>query len=150
VAEKLFDLDAYCVNLAKAGTEHAEQRAFFGWLNVMQHKGVHPMARIAFAVPNGGKRDPITAARLKAEGVKAGVPDICYPLPVTWRLGPGKWHGLFIEMKKDGGSRSEVQDQWAIDLRACGFCVATCWGWRAAVQCFEDYAKGEPVAMEYK
>jgi hypothetical protein len=30
-----------------------------------------------FAVPNGGPRNLITAKKLKAEGVKAGVPDIC-------------------------------------------------------------------------
>jgi len=30
-----------------------------------------------FAVPNGGQRNKIVAAKLKAEGVKAGVPDIC-------------------------------------------------------------------------
>ena len=30
----------------------------------------------AWAVPNGGRRDPATAGRLKATGVKPGVPDI--------------------------------------------------------------------------
>jgi hypothetical protein len=30
-----------------------------------------------FAIPNGGKRNVITATKLKAEGVKAGVPDLC-------------------------------------------------------------------------
>ena len=30
-----------------------------------------------FAIPNGGKRNLITAKKLKAEGVQAGVPDIC-------------------------------------------------------------------------
>lgn len=30
-----------------------------------------------FAVPNGGKRNKVTASIMKAEGVKAGIPDIC-------------------------------------------------------------------------
>ena len=30
-----------------------------------------------FAIPNGGKRNINTAAKLKREGVKPGVPDIC-------------------------------------------------------------------------
>lgn len=30
-----------------------------------------------FAIPNGGKRNIITASKLKAEGVKKGVPDLC-------------------------------------------------------------------------
>ena len=29
-----------------------------------------------FAIPNGGKRNIITASKLKAEGVKKGVPDL--------------------------------------------------------------------------
>lgn len=142
-APKPFDLEAYCEDLAKAGTEHAEQRAFFGWLNHAQFTGKHPMARLAFAVPNGGKRDHVTAARLKAEGVKPGVPDVCYPVPLHG------WHGLFIEMKKRNGTTSEAQDDFHIDLRACGHAVATCWGWRAAVRCFEDYTAGDRVLTQY-
>ena len=30
-----------------------------------------------FAIPNGGKRNITTATKLKKEGVKAGVPDLC-------------------------------------------------------------------------
>jgi len=32
---------------------------------------------VYFAIPNGGKRNITTAAKLKKEGVKAGIPDIC-------------------------------------------------------------------------
>ena len=33
-----------------------------------------------FRIPNGGSRHPAEAARLKAQGVKAGVPDLCIPV----------------------------------------------------------------------
>lgn len=139
-----FDVEAYCAKLAAADTEHAHQRALFGWLNHMVLTQEHPMARLCFAVPNGGKRDPITAARLKAEGVKAGVPDVVYPVPRA------SWCGLFMELKAGNGRTSDDQDEWHTLLRQCGHAVAVCWGWQMARQCFRDYDAGRPVAMKYK
>ena len=39
------------------------------------------LSALLFAVPNGGRRDPVTGARLKAEGVVAGVSDLILFLP---------------------------------------------------------------------
>jgi hypothetical protein len=139
------DVDAYCDGLAKAKTEHAEQRAFFAWLQIQINLGTHPLARLAYAVPNGGERNLIVASRLKTEGVKSGVPDICWPVP------RGVFAGLYIEMKVlPGGRVSETQEQWHGDLRSVGYAVAVCWSWRDARQCFLDYATGQGVAVEYK
>lgn len=143
-ADKPFDVDAYCDNLAKAGTEHAHQRAFFGWLLKAEFLGQYPDAGMAYAVPNGGKRDPVTAARLKAEGVKSGVPDVCYPVPF------GNYAGLYIELKVDKGRTSDNQEGWHERLRRHHHAVATCWGWRAARLCFIAYNAGCPVLQEYK
>ena len=49
--------------------EHQVQKAICQYLDL---RGV-----CYFAIPNGGKRNLITAKKLKAEGVKAGVPDLC-------------------------------------------------------------------------
>ena len=49
--------------------EHQIQKAICHYLDVRNV--------MYFAIPNGGKRNLITAKKLKAEGVKAGVPDIC-------------------------------------------------------------------------
>ena len=46
-----------------------------------------------FAIPNGGLRNIKVAAKLKQEGVKAGVADLFVA------LSNGKYHGLFIEVK---------------------------------------------------
>ena len=45
------------------------------------------------AIPNGGKRNPREAGRLKAQGVKAGVSDLLLPFSSQGA------HGLWIEMK---------------------------------------------------
>lgn len=48
--------------------EHLEQKALCEWLD--WHGIGHA------AIPNGGHRHPAVAAKLKAEGVKAGMPDL--------------------------------------------------------------------------
>lgn len=56
---------------------------------------------IIFAVPNGEKRNLLTAIRLKKEGVLAGIPDLCI------LLSDGKF--FFIEMKSVKGRLSKNQ-----------------------------------------
>lgn len=138
------DVDKYCSDLAKAGTEHAEQRAFFAWLSMMATIDAYPLARLAFAVPNGGQRNVIVAARLKMEGVKAGVPDIVYPVPRS------AFAGLFIEMKVKNGAVSDAQKEWHADLRAQRYAVSVCWGWRQATKCFILYESGFAPEEHYK
>jgi len=56
-----------------------------------------------FAIPNGHKRNAITGAILKREGVVAGVADL-------FLMKANKdWHGLWIEVKYDKGKQSESQ-----------------------------------------
>lgn len=63
-----------------------------------------------FAVPNGGQRNKIVAAKLKQEGVKSGVPDIYVPV---WKL--------WIEMKREkGGALQESQKAWRDYLLGIG------------------------------
>lgn len=128
--------------IAKAGTEHAHQCALMCWAADMAV--AEPHLKLLFAIPNGGERDRVTASRLKAEGVKAGVPDLMLPVsrttyervkadlpPVVTRV--VTWHGLFIEMKKPGTGRvSEEQGKWHRDLEAQGYKVVVCFGWEEA------------------
>jgi len=60
-----------------------------------------PATYRAFAVPNGGKRDRVTGAILKREGVKAGVADI-----VIVRQGGSV---AFLEVKTNKGRLSNSQ-----------------------------------------
>jgi len=77
-------------------SEHAIQSDIMSFLD-----RVLPSSCYAFAVPNGGKRNAITGAILKREGVKAGVADI-----VILR-NPGLC--ALIEVKKASGSLSNSQ-----------------------------------------
>lgn len=75
------------------------QRACVAWFR-MQHAD---KAYCLFAIPNGGRRDKITAAIMKGEGVLAGVADLFLMVPNT------DYHGLWIEMKTPKGRASDSQ-----------------------------------------
>ena len=116
--------------------EDVEQAALFRWAAYMS--GTWPELERMFHVPNGGSRNKIEAARLKMQGVKAGVPDICLP------VARGCYHGLFIELKKrEGGRVSKEQREWVEYLDKAGYCAAVCHGWDAARALIERYMRAE-------
>ena len=82
--------------------EHRIQAACVRWFRL---KYPHLAARL-FAVPNGGRRDGITGARLKEEGVLAGVADLILLVPNA------DYHALLIEMKTPKGRQSDSQRAW--------------------------------------
>lgn len=112
--------------------EHAHQVALFAWRDRVLRQ--YPELALLFAIPNGGARSPRTAARLKAEGTRAGVPDICLPVP------RGDWHGLWIELKRPGRHAvSPVQREWLAALGAYGYRAEVAVGWDAARDVIVDY-----------
>lgn len=123
--------------IALSPLEDSQQMALFCWLAI---NAVHtPELSFAFAVPNGGKRDRVTAARLKATGVRAGVPDIVQP---TIRFVDNRWWpGLFIELKKEKGGNTRNPDQlrWAEYLKGQGYAHYLCKGYLAAREPFIWY-----------
>lgn len=71
-------------------TESEEQQTLFRW--AAMQCGKYPELALMFHVPNEGKRSKVVGGRMKAEGLKSGVPDIFLPVP------RGEYHGLFIEI----------------------------------------------------
>ena len=90
-------------------TEAQEQRALFQWAGLAEQQ--YPELKLLHHIPNGGKRDARTAANLKKEGVKAGVPDMCLP------VARGQYHGLYKE----------------------GYATKVCYGWLEAKESIEKY-----------
>ena len=106
-------------------SEHDEQVAVIEYCDM---KG-YPR----FAIPNGGLRRKSEAARMKAEGVSAGVPDLCIP------VARGGYHSLYIEMKADGGKLTDEQSEWLWRLRAEGMCAYCCYGADSAIELIDRY-----------
>lgn len=112
--------------------EHAHQVALFTWRDHAVR--AMPELRWLFCVPNGGARSPRTAARLKAEGVRRGVPDLALPVP------RGGYAGLWIELKRPGRhSVSPEQREWIAGLRDLGHRAEVAVGWLEARDVIVDY-----------
>lgn len=97
----------------KVPSEHEEAKAFFA--RVRLHEQNMPELRLLYAVPNGGDRHRAVAAKMKAEGVRPGVPDYALPVP------RGGLHGLYIELKRLDGRASREQNEWIQGLRDRGY-----------------------------
>ena len=99
------------------GVEHDEQAALFRRIDA------HPVwAELPiYAVPNGGYRTKATAAKLKAEGVRAGVPDISID------VARGDWHGMRIEMKVKPNKPTDAQVAFMKRLMRQGILTVVCY-----------------------
>ena len=70
------------------------------------------------SIPNGGHRHIAVAAKMKATGQSAGVPDLFVP---AW--------ALWVEMKRtEGGTVSAVQKDWIAYLEGIGHKVIVGYG----------------------
>lgn len=108
----------------KKDIEHALQCACVHWFRMQYPQ----YATLLFAVPNGGARNAITGARLKDEGVTAGVADLILLVPRMIKNevnGDLCWyntiHGLAIEMKTPTGRQSPEQRAWQAAIEAQGY-----------------------------
>lgn len=114
-------------------TESEEQITLFAWAS-LQAIPEGKIGHFMFAIPNEGQRSYKTAARLKAQGLRSGVPDIMLALP---RNG---LPGLFIELKKaNGGKVSDNQKKWLERLDKAGYVTAVCHGFEQAKATIEEY-----------
>jgi hypothetical protein len=122
-------------------TEHSEQTLIIDWARKMA--GIYPELGLLFAIPNGaklpftrdrrGRRYSPQARKLKAEGLRAGVPDLCLPVP---RLG---FHGMFIELKTGKNRPSPEQVEFLDTLAEQGYYAAVCWGAEEAIREIKEY-----------
>lgn len=115
--------------------ESNEQQTLVEWARCME--GRWPELRMLYHIPNEGKRSRKTGARLKAEGLKSGVPDICLP------VARGGHHGLYIELKRRKDSKvTKEQLEWIADLVAQGYVAAVCRGCDEAISLITRYLTG--------
>jgi hypothetical protein len=122
-------------------SEHDEQAVVFEWGQLQA--GLFPELQLLFAIPNGaklpwkedehGQRYSREALKMKAEGLKAGVPDMCLP------VARGGWHGLFIELKVGRNKPSEAQLIWIYRLQLQGYRCCVAYGADQAIQILRDY-----------
>lgn len=111
--------------------EHQIQKAFFNWIEL--HKSKFPILAGFFAIPNGGSRGKSEAGKLKAEGVRPGIPDV-FNFESNARF-----KGLWIEFKTPG--KEPRADQWAKmkQLRRAGYMA----------EWFDDWTKAANYTVDF-
>ena len=114
-------------------SEHEEQVLLFKMIDLYSSR--YPGLLNAFAIPNGGKRNIVTAKKLKAEGVKAGYPDVGIDIAARG------YHGLRIELKRSDGGKGLSADQkiWRERLLMSGYCFRMASGWQEAWEIIKWY-----------
>lgn len=116
--------------------ESVEQQTLIKWARLARRK--YPELDMLYHITNEGKRSVVTGARLKSEGLKPGVPDLCLA------VARGGAHGLYIEMKRTKGGRvSPQQAAWLEKLAHEGYATAICKGWEQARDVIERYLANE-------
>lgn len=124
----------YFKKIEKIRSESIEQIMLMQWCK--RNAKTIPQLDKIFAIPNGGLRNKSTAAKLKLEGVKKGVPDLFLAVPNKY------FHGLFIEMKRiKGGVLSKEQKIWKELLTAEGYCWFVAKGFQEGKAIIEEYLK---------
>jgi len=92
--------------------------------------------KLIYHVPNGGHRVKAVAAKLKGQGVKAGVPDLVLP------MARGGYFGLYVEFKAKPPFDAPVspsQDAYLQALIAQGYLAIVCRGSIDAVEAIRAY-----------
>ncbi len=108
--------------------EDQEQQAVVEYCDLMGIPIVH--------IPNEGKRSAAYGAKMKRMGLRSGFPDLFVP------LARGGYHGLFIEMKAEGGRATPEQKKWVAKLNAHGYRATVCVGADAAINELNKYFYG--------
>lgn len=139
-------------------TEHESQCLVIEWAEIMSHQ--YPALKMLFAIGNGelrpykeyinkkGKkvRYSVVGQKLKRQGVKSGVPDLClaswgsveeadskgFPYQKQYPL-------LYIEMKSPKGKVSKNQEWWLKHLTEQGYLCEVCYSADEAIEVIKNY-----------
>lgn len=114
--------------------EAESQAAFFAWWQFFAAVNKIP-ERLCFAVPNGGARNKVVAAQLKAQGVRAGVPDVFLMIPA------GGFHALVLEFKRHSEKvrPGSEQEAWIAEARLRNYNTLVVWSTDEAMRAVTAY-----------
>jgi hypothetical protein len=120
--------------------EGLEQAALMAELKVRMPE----VADLIYHVPNGGHRAKAVAAKLKAQGVKAGIPDLVLP------MARGGYFGLYIEFKATPPNAAPVsaeQHERIRKLNEQGYLAVVCRGHFDAMEQIRAYLRLAPTRI---
>lgn len=128
------------VRAKRIDREGLEQTALITELRIRMPE----VADLIYHVPNGGHRVKAVAAKLKAQGVKAGIPDLVLP------MARGGYFGLYIEFKAtppNDAAISESQHERIRKLNAQGYLAVVCRGHFDTMEQIRAYLRLAPTVV---
>ena len=93
------------------------------------------IAKLLFAVPNGGRRGKFEAAIMQGEGVTPGVSDCILLVPKR------EFAALCIEFKRGKGKQTDLQKQWQELAEKHGNKYVVCRSFEEFTNQINDYLK---------
>ena len=100
-----------------------------------------------FKTKQGRVQGAIRIKREKKAGMKVGWPDLSLSIPSE------QYHGLYIEMKKQGGVPSDLSDEqkfYIESIHALGYCCVWCAGADEAIEVIKDYLANKIIPTSGK
>ncbi len=121
-----------------AGSEHKEQVKVIRWWDGSRERaGAHLLYKLPYyalyAVPNAGLRSVMLGSRMKQEGLRAGVPDLCLAVVRA------PWHGFYAELKYGANKASTMQADYLAYLHDAGYHTGTYWSAETCIDAIQDY-----------
>lgn len=121
--------------LANSGSESGHQKALFCWA---VQSGI-PELKWLFAIPNGFYATAAQKGKMKAEGLRSGVADICLPVRISRHVAAFHFKdyscGLYIEMKmadkrnRKNGGLSDEQLEFSQFIIGQGYQFVVAYSW---------------------
>jgi hypothetical protein len=100
---------------------------------------------IIFAIPNGGSRNAIEAAKLKRTGTLAGVADLYVMKSHSHETFKDNYfdvtiyHGLFVELKIGKNNQTPAQAEFMLNAKNAGYGYVVCRSLEEFIQIVNDY-----------
>ncbi len=114
--------------------EHEQQSIYIGQCKAAS--SYYPVLAWVAAVPNFRFQSLNTAAYMRREGLRPGIPDVHLP------AARGGYNSLWIEFKADKGQLSPTQEIWLEVLASLGSYACVCYTGAFAFDLTLDYIRG--------
>lgn len=118
-------------------SESEEQQKLFQWASIASNLLHYEGLELMFHIPNEGKRSRYSGGKMRSEGLRRGVADICLPVP------RGPYHGLFFEMKYNNNKLTDEQKTFLKGVKAQGYATWVCYSAEEAIELITRYYKLE-------
>lgn len=121
-------------------SESTEQQLIFEWASWNKNK--YPGLETMYHVANEGLRSASTGRRLKREGLKSGVSDICVPVAKSG------YSNLYIELKSGKNKATESQLKFISGINKYGGKALVVYEAENAIEVIQAYFEGRIDDLE--